>query len=374
MAVFPQEMVLPAYGRSTLSDVLPSIASQLGVPGAEDVLGLPEAERWVLMLVDGLGDLVLAGAAAEAPFLTRLREGATAITSGVPSTTVTSLTCLGTGRTPGEHGMAGYMCRVPETGQILNPLLWDVDVAPDDFQACPTWFQMAAAAGVAVGSVSPARFEGSGLTRASLRGPVFHGIDEADEDDRVARTVAAATGADRTLVYAYERELDHTGHGLGVASPQWHAHLRRVDALCARLRAELPDDVRLVVTGDHGMIDIPGRNFLIVEDEPGLDADIDEIAGEGRLRQLFTRRPDEVARRYADRLGDHAWVRTRDEAIDEGWFGPVADHVRLRFGDVLVAQRTDWALMTRRLPRELGLVGMHGSLTPVEMTVPLLVS
>ena len=56
-------------------------------------------------------------------------------------------------------------------------------------------------------------------------------------------------------------------------------------------------------------------------------------------------------------------MRTRDEAIDDGWFGPVDDDLRERYGHVLVAMRDDWAVMTRQLPRELTLVGMHGSLT-----------
>lgn len=373
MAVFPQEMALPAYGRSTLADVLPSVAATLRVPSAANVLGLPESDRWVVLLVDGLGDVLLDSAGQAAPFLAGLRGSA--LTSGVPSTTVTSLTSLGTGLTPGEHGMAGYLCRVPETGEILNALVWDSRVAPRDFQPRPTWFEAARAAGVRVTAVSPAGFEGSGLTNAALRGPDFCGVaDEADLDFRVAATVEAATAADRTLVYAYERELDHTGHALGWAAPQWRAHLSRIDGLCARLRAELPDDVRLLVTGDHGMIDVPGRNFVVVEDEPGLLAGVDQLAGEGRLRQFFTREPAAVAARYADRMGDHAWVRTRDEAIDEGWFGPVDDRVRGRFGDVLVAMRTDWAIMSRRLGREMSLVGMHGSLTPQEMRVPLLVA
>lgn len=374
MAVFPQDMVVPGYGRSTLADLLPSVGATLGVAGCENVLGLPGSDRWVVLVVDGLGDVLLAESADAAPHLTELRRRGRALTSGVPSTTVTSLSCLGTGRPPGAHGMAGFSFRVPETGSLLNALAWDHRLDPHAFQRVPTRFEQASAAGVRVSAVSPARFQGSGLTEAALRGPEFVGLpDESDEDFRVAATVAAATAAGRTLVYAYERELDHTGHALGRGSAQWLAHLSRVDALCARLRAELPDDVRLVVTGDHGMIDVPGRNFVVVEDEPGLLADVDLLGGEGRLRQLYTRDPRAVAARYADRMGDHAWVRTRDEAVDEGWFGPVDDRVRDRFGDVLVAMRTDWAIMSRRMGREMQLIGMHGSLTPVEMNVPLAV-
>jgi hypothetical protein len=41
---------------------------------------------------------------------------------------------------------------------------------------------------------------------------------------------------------------------------------------------------------------------------------------------------------------------------------------------VLVALRGDWAIMTSAFPREYTLIGMHGSLTPAEMLVPLLVA
>ena len=83
---------------------------------------------------------------------------------------------------------------------------------------------------------------------------------------------------------------------------------------------------------------------------------------------------DRVADRWRARLGELAWVRTRDEAIDEGWFGAIDDQLRDRWGHVLVALRGDWAVMTRTFPREFTLIGMHGSLTPAEMLVPLIVA
>lgn len=129
----------------------------------------------------------------------------------------------------------------------------------------------------------------------------------------------------------------------------------------------------MVIIGDHGMVNVPADNRLIVEDEPELLADVTAFAGEGRLRQLMTPRPDEVARRWRDRLGRRAWVRTREQATAEGWFSEVSPRLAGRFGDVLVAMADDGAVMTRTLPRELQLIGMHGSLTEAEMVVPLLV-
>jgi predicted AlkP superfamily pyrophosphatase or phosphodiesterase len=375
LAAPASELVLPAYQSSSLADLTPSIGAHLGVPGYRfDPLGLPASQRYVVVLIDGLGFHLVRRAIREAPYLASLLGDATAITAGVPSTTVTSVTSLGTGLTPGQHGMVGYSSRVPGTGELLNALTWESDLDPRQYQGKPTFFEKARDDGVAVSSVAIERFRGSGLTEAALRGADFVAFQhEHQEERRIELIVAAAARGSRSLVYAYERELDHTGHALGCESPQWLSHLSRIDAMCERLRDALPDDVRLIVTGDHGMVDIPKSGQILAEAEPELMAGVSALAGEGRFRQLYVDRDDvrSVAARWSDRLGDMAWIRTRDEAIDEGWFGTVDDRLRERYGHVLVAMRDCYAVMTAQFPRELELVGMHGSLTPAEMMVPL---
>ncbi|HYI60029.1 MAG TPA: nucleotide pyrophosphatase/phosphodiesterase family protein [Microlunatus sp.] len=369
-------MIIPAYGSSSIADLLPSLGAHLGVPGCSDVLGLPEADRYVVVLVDGLGWQLLRDAALAAPYLASLLADGRSITAGVPSTTVTSLASLGTGLPPGQHGMVGYTSRVPSTGEILNALTWESDLVAQAYQSKSTMFERAVEAGVRVSSVALERFESSGLTQAGLRGPDFVGYaDERATEIRIALTVEAAGRGERSLVYAYERELDHTGHVEGCGSRLWRRHLGRVDRMLGRLREVLPDDVVLIVTGDHGMVDVPPWHQIIVEDTPELLAGLDALAGEGRFRQLYVDREPvaAVAARWTDRLGDKAWVRTRTEAVEEGWFGPVDPDLVERWGHVLVALRTDWAVMTQQFPRELSLVGMHGSLTEAEMTVPLLI-
>ena len=371
------ELVRPAYGSASLGDLMPSIGAHLGVPGCrEDLFGLPAADRYVVVLIDGLGWNLLRRSVRAVPYLASLLGDARAITSGVPSTTVTSLASLGTGLVPGQHGMVGYTSRVPDTGEVLNGLTWETDLDARRYQPKATFFERAAAAGVAVSSVALQRFADTGLTEAALRGAAFLGYE--DDDDVVRRTSLTVAGADRgqrSLVYGYERALDHEGHATGCASTDWRQQLVQVDSRCQALRDALPDDVRLVITADHGMLDIPLNRRLVVESEPELLAGVTVLAGEPRFRQLYVDldRPDRVAERWQDRLGPSAWVRTRDDAIDDGWFGPVTDDVRERYGHVLVAMRDDRAIMTDTQPRELTLVGMHGSLTADEMLVPLLV-
>jgi len=84
---------------------------------------------------------------------------------------------------------------------------------------------------------------------------------------------------------------------------------------------------------------------------------------------------DDVRAAWRELIGDRAWIRTRDEAIAEGWFGPVVEpHVRDRIGDLVVAARTEFAIVQSRVtPRLSELIGHHGSLTDAEQLVPLLV-
>ena len=370
------ELIRPAYQQSTLSDLLPSVGARLDVPDCADHFGLPASSRYVVILVDGLGWHLLRRATRQADYLAGLLGEGRPITSGVPSTTATSLTSLGTGLMPGEHGMVGYTSRVPELGQVLNALYWDLPVDPIAYQPERTVFERAAAAGVAVTSVSPAHFATSGLTRAAQRGADFVGYNQRHDDhERVDLIAEAAMRGSRSLVYAYERDLDHAGHGHGTYSSDWFDALTQIDRRCALLRDRLDDQVTMIITGDHGMIDIAPEHRIVAEDEPGLMVGVDAIAGEGRFRHLYVDQHDPglIAARWADLLGDRAWVRTREEAIEDGWFGPVSSRVVDRYGQVLVAMRDDWAIMTRTQPRESTLVGMHGSLTPAEMTVPLLI-
>ena len=371
------DQVLPAYGSASLVDLMPSIGAHLGVPGCrEDVLGLPAAERFVVVLVDGLGWNLLRRNARNVPYLASLLGEGREITVGVPSTTATSVASLGTGLVPGQHGMVGYTSRVPATGEILNALTWESDLAAHTYQPKQTFFERAAAAGVAMSSVALRRFQHSGLTEAALRGADFVPYaEDTPAELQTALTVAAARRGGRSIVYAYDREPDHQGHLHGCESPPWRAELIRADARCSQLRDTLPSDVRMVITADHGMLDIPADHRIIVEDEQELMAGVTALAGEPRFRHLYVDhdRPGRVADRWRERLGSRAWVHTRDEAIEEGWFGTVDSELRERYGHVLVAMRDDWAVMTRDLPRELTLVGMHGSLTPAEMLVPLLV-
>ena len=110
------ELVRPAYGSASLGDLMPSIGAHLGVPGCrEDLFGLPAADRYVVVLIDGLGWNLLRRSVRDVPYLASLLGDARAITVGVPSTTVTSLASLGPAWCPASTGWSAIRrgCRRP---------------------------------------------------------------------------------------------------------------------------------------------------------------------------------------------------------------------------------------------------------------------
>jgi len=228
---------------------------------------------------------------------------------------------------------------------------------------------------VTVTRVGNPEFDDSGLTLAALRGGGFVGAKRLWA--RVDTAVDALAPPGRKLVYLYWGDLDGAGHAHGWRSPQWLRELRRVDREISRLARRLPSGTVLVVTADHGMVDVPHHDRVDLAERPELAAGVRMLGGEARFAQAYCVQGQgrAVAARLSDALGDRAWVRTRDEAIDAGWFGRVDDRVRPRLGDVLVAGIGSFALVDSRsaTPHVLRLIGQHGSLTADEQLVPLLV-
>ena len=179
-----------------------------------------------------------------------------------------------------------------------------------------------------------------------------------------------------SLTYLYDGDLDWTGHKYGVDSPQWRQQLAAIDAEAMQLREALPDEVRLVVVADHGMVDATSENRIDVDDHPVLRDGVVLLGGEARFRHLYCEdgAASSVAACWAEELGERAVVLAREAAIERGWFGAVAEQVLPRLGDVLVAARDDVGLFSSKdFGYEMSLVGLHGSLTPDEMLIPILV-
>ena len=371
------ESRVPDWSAGTLASVLPSVADSLGVPdfAGADRFGLPPVPRTVVVLVDGLGYDLLAQRSGHAPFLRQHLASARRIPCGFPTTTATSMGSFGTGLPPGSHGLVGFQVLDPDTDRLLNELSWEDGPDPLRWQPSRTVFQTAEANGVAVTRVGPHYFDGSGLTNAALRGGRF--VAAKHLDDRVAASVESARATRRSLVYLYWGEVDKVGHVHGCQSWQWGDEVEAVDRALASLADRVPDDTSIVVTADHGMVDVPFDQRLDLAHEPDLMAGVRHLGGEPRNLQLYLQpgAQQAVAEAWRERLGRLARVMTRDEAVDEGWFGATTPLVLPRIGDLVVAMQDQFAVVHSGLMRKeiIALLGVHGSTSEAELAVPVIV-
>lgn len=373
----------PAFGHRSVAEVLTSAAASLGVPGFENRLHLPASKRVCVVLADGLGRNLLKQKSAHTPFLRSVMQAGqgqvpVALDSAFPSTTAASLASFGTGLAAGQHGMVGYDVLDPDQDRVVNMLGgWDAGVDPQQWQPFPTVFERAADH-VEVTTVSLPQFSDSAMTRAALRGGRY--VTATTSHARTAAAAEAMAGADGSLMYFYVNELDKAGHRHGCQSPQWEHQLEELDATVKRLSATLPAGTTILLTADHGMLDVPESQRIDYSADPDLIAGVRHTAGEPRMVHLYLDEQDDDAGRdrlldaWRARFGERIWAFTREEAISAGLFGEVRAEVAPRIGDVMIAAREPLAFYDTRRVRSTALevVGQHGSLTKAEREVPLL--
>jgi hypothetical protein len=160
-----------------------------------------------------------------------------------------------------------------------------------------------------------------------------------------------------------------------VDSPSWRAQLALVDRIVEQLLAGLPDDAALLITADHGMLDVPAGARVDIDAEPDLAEGIRLLAGEPRARYVHAvpGAQADLLDRWRAVLGERAWVVGREQAIEAGLFGAVDPSHEQRIGDVVALARGTWAITaSQQEPVPSRLSAYHGSLTATELAIPLL--
>jgi len=356
------EPLLPDYEGACITHLVPAL-----LEGVERPAWIPpaviDADRVLLLVLDGLGWQQLQERRALAPALASLAGGA--ITTVAPSTTAAALTSISTGRPPGEHGVVGY--RIAVSDGVLNALRWstgDGDARrrhdPGAFQPCELFGSQRPPV------VTRAEFATSGFTAAHLAGTRLVGYGDRAG---LVRGVVEQFDAGEAFVYAYWDAIDRTAHEFGLAD-RYDEELASCDRMLADLLDRLPTGTGVLVTADHGLVHVGDEMLELPWSVTSL---IDGQSGEARFRWLHARAGamgDLAAAAHAA-FDEVAWVRTADEVIGAGWFGPVVSAAaRARLGDVAVVAREDVGFIDPAEAMSLKLIGRHGSLTAAEMLVP----
>lgn len=364
--------------RFSLADVIPSSFS--AIRGQANPLSLTPVDRAIVLLVDGLGASALSARAGHARTIAAGLSPASTIGAQFPSTTASSLATLTTGVSAGIHGLVGYSVLDAANDRVVNQLTgWDSRLDPATWQRVPTLFEAARDAGVATVAIGSERYRSTGFTNAVLRGAEYR--TGASIQDRFDQARQALDEIGRGLIYLYVPELDQAAHSAGWQSELWTATLEELDRAVRQFAPSLGRTEGMLLTADHGILDVPASNHVLFDSDPRLIDGIRFVAGEPRALQLhFEPDASEAVRAtvlnvWREIEGSRSWVVSRPQAIADGWFGASVDReVVPRIGEIIVAARKAIAYYDSRVatPNGRSMIGQHGSWSTDELSIPLL--
>jgi hypothetical protein len=324
---------------------------------------LETRRRVVVVLLDAFG-WAFVERHARHPLLARMARDGTlaAIASQFPSTTTAHVTTMHTGLPVEAHGLYEWRVWEPAVGAVIVPLLVGEEPGFDARAALlpegPSFYQrLAVRCGASSRVYHPASFSPSGFDRIAIRGAELVPYDDL--------MTIALPDDDKSYTYVYWDRIDATGHRHGPSSAAFDdACLRALDNLYALFfgpEAPAYDDTLLVLTADHGQIDV-SPDTLDLLDLPG-------ATPAGSSRDLFLHVPDDAVDATIDHinstLGDHGTALRSSELFPSA--GPRLS-ARLAPLCVLPARgRTVW-LASHGDDPQLSFRGHHGGRTPEEST------
>lgn len=345
------------------------ISALKSVQGQKNPLQLSQRRSVVVLLVDGLGSSNLKSAGGHARFLNS--QPGEKISCFYPATTSTSLSSLATGSSPNETGFVGYQIFDRVSATPMNLLSgWQSQEQAEAFQNLPTVSELARSEEIAFDVVSPAIYSDSGFTAATMRGSEFHGVNTVAERFTKTQDLLKLPGS--RVVYLYVPELDQIAHAWGSESTKWLNALEELDDLVRGFVSKLPKGSALLLTADHGVIDVSPDNHLYIDEL--FEKELFHFVG-GDTRGLFLylkTKSTDIKSQLESAYGSSCYVVEPQDLIDAGYWTKTEKQEQYLPDYILLAKR-NVALFHRGFAKlkSLNMIGHHGSISAEEMSIPI---
>lgn len=358
----------PDYSRSLLS-VIASISANFGVKTSHASLPMLDAElargykNVVLMLFDGLGTEILGRYLPPSSLLRR--HVAAEISSVFPPTTTAATITVESGLAPIEHGWLGWSLYFEEIGANVsifpNTLSGSGGVPAADYHVARRYLPYERLAD---------KIKSAGKANAKIISPFAEPATVSVRE--ICESIEQfCAEAGKKFVYAYWPQPDEDMHILGTSHGAVKRHIKEIEKELDRLCGKLSDTL-LIVTADHGIIDVTWR-FL--PEYPGVTRCLARTPWMEPRAMAFAVLPGherEFVREFNSAFGDCFVLFSREEALQAGLFGPGTPHPRANelLGDFTAAATGSVAIEVRERTEDV-LRAAHAGLTDAEMRVPL---
>jgi hypothetical protein len=366
---------------------LARLAGARGIESGENSFKIEEKiginDHYLFILIDGLGMSFLEKL-PESSFLRRnfIME----LQAVCPPTTAASLTSLATMQWVCDHAVPGWFLYFDEkriSATILpfierfteQPLEKFGIRAEDIFPFKSVWSKIKYEPLTIIGS----SIMNSTYTRYSSGETERIGYNTIGEAfDKTCRRVQGAVYP--TFTYLYLPQLDSLCHDNGTLHQSVHAMVEEIDRDCAALYADVKGKARIVITADHGLIDVPESKRLVINEgdgllnyllcPPSIEPRISAFHVKAGMENRFTEA-------FLSRFDDDFLLITPDEAehikiFGEGALSPV---LRQRLGTFIGIPFTTATLNYRTANDKHSILkAVHAGLSREEMTVPLIIT
>jgi len=367
-----KNFVLPEYDGSSIVNLSSTILKKFNVENSTNPLKM-ELElnnRIILILIDGLGSNMLNNSGFGSLSIANL-------TSVFPSTTSTAISSILTASTPGEHGLLGYISYFKELGGLTNilryshPLSSERDMFKDfmdlkEITNAQNIFKKMTEKGIRSKIIIPRDISNSALSR------LLHEGAEVQEyimhwDGLILLKKIMNESVD--FVYAYYPHIDTLSHIYGPNSEEVKFATIELIKNILEISKEKPKDVSIIITADHGHIEV-GKVYKIIEDQELMKLISMPPFGDSRAIFLKTKmKIDEIfSKKYNNFL-----LLTQEEAIKLKLFGNFNENYIDRIGDYIAIPKDNSIMIYPfRKGDERMLKSQHGGLLEEEMLVPLI--
>lgn len=389
-----RQLVRPSPHEPDLVHLIRAIASLGGVEGmdgfapTQKLMGLiGPARHMVFVLLDGLGMNLVQRLPRDSFIVSRLQGQ---IHATCPSTTACALTSVATGQWPAQHAVTGWFTHLAELGitSTLLPFSERYTHQPLGKRGLSVQEVLPVAAFYPRMVHRPLTFMPTQISNTAYatysRGytPVngYHSFIEAT--DQIIAHVRAAD--EPSYTHLYIPDIDTLCHKRGVDHPSVIDLIMQIDAQVSRLANALAGRARIIVSADHGLIDVALHEHMpIFDGDPVLEMLEAPPSGDARLPIFHVRegRREAFVELFNERFAKSMILLETAEAERMELFGPapMSPIARRRFGDFVgIAFRPATLLYhppsaPAQNPRE-PYLAQHAGLSPNEMLVPLVLA
>lgn len=340
---------------------------------------LKNYENIIILLIDGMGYEFIKKYGKGTFFQKHLQDRLTSI---FPSTTAAAITAYSTGLATKQHALTGWFVYFREVATAAVGLPFTARAATTElpipanlllnfynlydninrtsYYIAPTSIKDTSVSKILTGTAKRFGYN----TLKGFRSQILKALKQENF---------------RKYIYAYWPVFDKKCHLHGVKSAKTQQHFYELDLFVQNLARKLQNtNSLLIITSDHGMLDIKPQNTFYMKDHPKLaETLIMPLSGEPRIPYCYVKatRHDDFLEYMNKNLSQFFQVRKSSELVKENFFGIGYKNEKLedRIGDYTLLPKGDYVFRDGVLNEKIhDFIGYHAGTSAKEMYIPLI--